>query len=43
MYLQDNILCFGRVYHGKQQNPPFSKLHTELLEQFEGFGTFTNP
>jgi len=25
-----------------QQNPPFSKLHIELLEQFKGSRTFTN-
>ena len=28
--------------HGNQQNPSFSKLHIELLEQFEGSRTFTN-
>ena len=28
--------------HGNQQNPPFSKLQIEQLEQFEGSRTFTN-
>jgi len=28
--------------HGNQQNPPFPKLHIELLKQFEGSRTFTN-
>ena len=28
--------------HGNQQNPPSSKLHIELLKQFEGSKTFTN-
>jgi hypothetical protein len=27
--------------HANQQNPPFPKLHIELLEQFEGSRTFT--
>jgi hypothetical protein len=28
--------------HRNQQNPPFLKLHIELLKQFEGSKTFTN-
>jgi hypothetical protein len=28
--------------HGNQQNPPFSKLHIQLLKEFEDSKTFTN-
>jgi hypothetical protein len=28
--------------HRNQEDPPFPKLHIELLEQFKGFSTFTN-
>ena len=41
MYLRQLRHFLDEYDHRNQQNPPFSKLHIELLEQFEGSITFT--
>jgi hypothetical protein len=42
MYLKQYKHVLDEYDLRNQQNPPFSKLHIELLEQFEGSRTFTN-
>jgi len=42
MYLRQFKHILDEYEHRNQQTPPFSKLHIELLEQFEGSRTFTN-
>ena len=42
MYLRQFEHVLDEYEHRNQQNPPFSKLHIKLLEQFEGSRTFTN-
>ena len=42
MYLKQYKHVLDEYDLRNQQNPPFSKSHIELLEQFEGSRTFTN-
>jgi len=42
MYIKQFKHVLDEYDHRNQQNPPFSKLHIELIEQFEGSRTFTN-
>ena len=42
MYLEQLKHVLDECDHRNQQNPPYSKLHIELLEQFEGSRTSTN-
>jgi len=41
MYLRQFKHVLDEYDHRNQQNPPFSKLHIELLKQFGGSRTFT--
>jgi len=42
MYLRQFKHVLDEYDHRNQQNPPFSKLHIELLKQFDGSRTFSN-
>jgi hypothetical protein len=42
MYLRQFKHVLDEYDHRKQRDPPFSKLHIEVLEQFEGSRTFAN-